>query len=140
MTDHTYAICVGQSSKSWIDSMTYGGLTKPSQELLQLVELLEKEFAKIHGDEFGNRSNAMKDLISTLQSVCQHVPPEVIKLFSKWRIYARCRYLNKKRTEAAILKKIENRKKKAMKVVKVNQNPSDDAARSKQKKMKKIIT
>lgn len=148
VTDHTYAQCIGVSSKSWIDSMSYGGLTKPSEELLQWVEKLEKEFDTIHGNEFGERSNVMKDLISTLASVCQHVPLEVIKLYSKFRIYARCRFLNKKRLEAAILKKIEKRRIKALKVIeglKVievtegSQFPIDDLSRSKRKKMKKII-
>lgn len=139
ITDHTYARYIGVSSKSWKDSLSFGGLTKPSEEILQWVEKLEKEFDFIHGDEFGYRSNVMKDLISTLASVCQYVPLEVIKLYSKFRIYSRCRNLNKKRLEAAILKKIENRRKKAMNIAKGSQYPIDDLARSKRKKMKKII-
>lgn len=151
VTDHSYAQYIGPPSNSWIDCLSYGGLTKPSVELLGWVNKLEKEFLHIHGDTFENRFSVKKHLISTFESVCPLVPLDVIQLYSKFRIYARCRFLNKKRLEAAILKRIENRKLKAMAFAKTKESlqvnaaanvcnlQTDDLSRSKNKKMKKII-
>lgn len=146
VTDHTYARYLGSLSNSWIDRLTYGGLTKPSDELLSWVQSLEKQFTRIHGTEFGERTDALKNLISVLQSDCSHVPIEIVRLYAKFRIHARCRYLNKVKLETAILKRIETRKARAVLAIANQakpadlQQPSDDLSRAKMKKMKKIVS
>lgn len=146
VTDHTYAKYLGPKSNSWIDYLTYGGLTKPSQQLVDWVTMLEKEFFVIHGEDFGDRDNAMKGLVSALKSSCQQVPVEVIQVFSRFRIYARCRFLNKQKFEAAIIQRIEKRKANAIaaEAAKANvlskpQHQTDDLSRSKNKKLRKIV-
>lgn len=143
-TDHTYARYLGSLSNSWIDRLTYGGLTKPSNELLSWIQSLEKQFTHVHGTELGERTDAVKNIISVLQSNCSHVPTEVIRLYAKFRIHARCRYLNKVKLEAAILKRVEKRKARAAEANQTKalnlQQPTDDFSRAKMKKMKKIIS
>lgn len=83
-----------EPSSSWIDSISYGGLTKPAEQVLDWVHALETEFLKIH--EFNNRTNIKKELIKTMEVNCKGVPNDVISLFARSRIFMRCKYLNKK--------------------------------------------
>lgn len=109
VTDHTYAKRTGTQSSSWINRVSYGGLTKPTDEVLQWVRSMEVVFIQIHGDEFTDRANIRKSLICELEAECPVVPPMVINLFARSRIYMRCKFLNKQREVKAILLTILNR-------------------------------
>lgn len=71
-----------------------------------------------------------------MQTNCNQVPKKVIQLFAKARIYMRCKYLNKKRMEEALLKNLEKKKGGATK----RKSSDSTDLRSKSKKMKKIIS
>ncbi|KAJ6648509.1 Transposable element P transposase, partial [Pseudolycoriella hygida] len=109
ITDHTYAKRIGIESSSWIDRVSYGGLTKPSNEVMQWVRRMENVFIEIHGDEFNNRMNIRKLLISELEAECKEVPSLVINLYARSRIYMRCKFLNKQREEKALLLRVLKR-------------------------------
>lgn len=70
--------------------------------------MLEQSFLNVHGDEFSYRENIKQELIQSMKENCPDVSNEVINLFVKSRIYMRCKYLNKKRVEEAMLKRKEN--------------------------------
>lgn len=89
--------------------MSYGGLTKPTQQVSEWVKSLEEIFLSTHGDVFINRFNILRKLIETMKEKCPGVPDEVITLFARSRIYMRCKYLNKKRLEEALLKRKETK-------------------------------
>ncbi|KAJ6639291.1 Transposable element P transposase [Pseudolycoriella hygida] len=130
ITDHTYAKRIGIESSSWIDRVSYGGLTKPSNEVMQWVRRMENVFIEIHGDEFNNRMNIRKLLISELEAECKEVPSLVINLYARSRIYMRCKFLNKQREEKALL----------LRVLKRPRDSLSDISRAKIKKMQKIVT
>lgn len=134
ITDHTYSKKTVVSS-SWIDTLTYGGLSKPSDELLKWVHVMEDEFLSVHGSEFNDRVDIMRKLIHTIQEKFPKIPTDIVKLFAKSRIYMRCKYLNKKRVEEALLKK-----KIWPRSVKRKGELQDDSLRKRSKKMKKIVT
>lgn len=108
---------------------------KPTEQVLQWVRDMEQTFLKLHGSEFNYRMNVKKQLIQTLQVECTNVPKAVINLFAKTRIYMRCKFLNKKRVEEALLQK----HKKNEQANKRGAHALEDLSRSKAKKMKKII-
>lgn len=137
VTDHTYAKRIGIQSSSWIDRVSYGGLTKPTDEVLQWVRRMEHVFIQTHGDEFTDRVNIKKRLISELEAECTDVPSLVINLYARSRIYMRCKFLNKQREEKAILLKILKRQAVKRKSLR---DTLDDASRAKIKKMQKIVT
>lgn len=83
--------------------MSYGGLTKPTDEVLRWVHNLEEKFLQIHGAEFKIRENVRKELEHSLFSECTDVPNEVVKLFAKTRIYMRCKHLNQKKSKSGFV-------------------------------------
>lgn len=137
LTDHTYAKRVGISSTSWIDHITHGGLTKPTDEVMNWVRSMENVFLQLHDDAFTDRTNIMKNLIQELEEHCAGFPNKVVNLFARSRIYMRCKYLNKKMEEKALLQRILKRK--AAKHKLLVRGSIDDASRAKAKKMRKII-
>lgn len=134
ISDHTYAVRTDMCSQSWIDSVSYGGLTKPSEKVLQWVKDLEEKFLQIHGTEFNSRENIQKDLVDTLLTERSHVPAEVVKLFA--RSHMRVKFLNKKRKEEAFLKRLMTKRERNLKRKNVE---NDDMMRAKVKKLKKTV-
>lgn len=118
--------------------MSYGGLTKPSELVLQWTKRMDKVFVAVHGETFGDRTFIRKKLIQTLEENCIDIPIEVIRLFAKTRIYMRCKYLNKLKVEQALIKKIEKRAQKALK--RCADPLNNETSRSSIKKMKKITS
>lgn len=117
--------------------MSHGGLTKPTNEVSEWVQSLEAEFLNVHGEEFNYRRNILRELIETFKKNCQGVPHEIITLFARSRIYMRCKYLNKKRVEQAMLQRKER---KEARLLKRKGDMSEDLARSKAKKMRKTVS
>lgn len=140
ISDHTYVKRNAAFSPSWIDSISYGGLTKPTEEVMQWVRNMETVFVRIHGDEFTNRNNIKKQLIEEMEAQCRSVPKEVIALYARSRIFMRCKYLNKKKVEEAILNRIEMRKAAKRKLLTDAGNSLDDLSRARSKKIRKLVS
>lgn len=107
IADHTYSVMEKTKSSSWVNQLSFGGLTKPSNKFLNVMVELEKQFISIHGESFLKEPNILKNLIKRLNDRYKEVPIEVIKLYAKTRIHIRCKYLNKVAKEQAILKAAE---------------------------------
>lgn len=136
MTDHTYCQRDGLKSSSWIDRVSYGGLTKPTDQVLKWVRDMESVFIQTHGDEFVDRSNIKTRLVYRLQSECPEIPKLIINLYARTRIFIRCKFLNKQKEEKSILQRIEKRRSAATKR-KITCESLDDASRAKNKKNEK---
>lgn len=111
---------------------------KPNNEVVQWVHDMENVFLQIHGEEFSDRVNIKRKLIDAMEATCPHVPNKVIQVFARSRIHMRCKFLNKKNQERALLLKIAKRN--AAKRKASNCESLDDSSRAKSKKMKKIVT
>ncbi len=83
------------ASCPWIDIMSYGGLTRPSQEWLNQVKLFEEEFQKVHGTEISREAKIIQSLETHLQEKFPVVPKDLVKFYSKMRIHFRLKYLRR---------------------------------------------
>ncbi len=77
----------------WIDVLSYGGLTKPSEEWLNQVYGFEEVFKEIHGTGISKDSNLISNLKNTLSTRFPEVDIGLIKFYSKMRIHFRIKYL-----------------------------------------------
>ena len=92
----------------------------------------------MHGDDsFSYRTNVKKNIIQMMQENCPDIPNEIIQLFARSRIYMRCKYLNKRMLEESLQKKVDRIQRTA--AIKRSGVTLGDEARSKTKKMRKII-
>lgn len=90
--DDTY-IAGNSTSYSWVDHLSEGGLCKPSNELMENMQLLEKVFRQLNGDALLITSDYLKKHLNASHSVNCH--PKVKKLFFRTRMYFTIRKLNK---------------------------------------------
>ncbi|KAB0805345.1 hypothetical protein PPYR_02315 [Photinus pyralis] len=92
---HSYAM------PSWVQSLSFGGLIQPSAEWMRQMQVMETYFIKFHKDNFSPGKIIIKRttnyIIKKLQKKKIDVPYELVKSFSKQRIFIRIKYLNLKR-------------------------------------------
>lgn len=93
------------SSFTWIDHLSEGGLQKPTQHFMTEIEKLEAIFDSVNKPDLLISKHYLKNLFD--RSVEVHCSDSVKKLFFKCRIYFRLRELNK-----ALLDKTKSRKKR----------------------------
>lgn len=101
------------SKISFVSAVSQGGLTKPDDVILNMVQNMENEFFKIHGKHFTKQANIRLNLISVIKQKYPNIPQDMVNLFARSRIYFRCNYLNKAAQDATIKERIERRKLKA---------------------------
>ena len=103
---HNYAI------PSWLQNLSFGGLTEPSREWAAQALELEKYFKKRHKINFKSNHNIVKSTTSYLTKKVPDVPEKLVQSFSRQRIFVRINFLNLKRDEAKLRKRscTKNRK------------------------------
>ncbi len=97
---------------SFVSAVSQGGLTKPDDIILNMVQNMENEFFKIHGKTFTKQPNIRLNLVSVIKNKYPNIPNDIVNLFARSRIYFRCNYLNKVAHDAVITARIESRKQK----------------------------
>lgn len=100
-TEHT-----NDCQKSWIQELSLGGLTEPSEEFFNVIKNLESMFVK-NTKKTANFKKVIgvKNLLTqTMKKEAPNVPKEVIDLFVRRRIAMRVKYLNKQRKNVTTLK------------------------------------
>ena len=89
---HTY------SMPSWVQSLSFGGLTEPSDSWAKNVEVMNKFFIKYHKETFKAKKNIVKNTVKYISKKCTQlgteVPLELIRGFVRQRIFIRIKYLN----------------------------------------------
>lgn len=112
------------SMPSWIQSLSFGGLTQPSDEWTQQVTLMDKYFQKYHRQEFCDKKDVIKKTTEYIATKVTDVPKELIHSFARQRIFVRIKFLNLKKDETKSLKRKAS---------------INDARRKISKKFKKIL-
>ncbi len=77
----------------WIESYSFGGLTKPSSSWFERFKQFEGEFSNIHGQTILHEPNIIKKLEIHLSAKFPDIPKAVIALYSKTRIHIRIKFL-----------------------------------------------
>ena len=85
------------TSSTWIESLSRGGLTVPSDSFLIACHAFEKEFNLFHNSHENHVDeglNVTKRMTSLLMSKHPSWPEDILKLFVKTRTFIRLKYLN----------------------------------------------
>lgn len=80
------------SSYTWVDQISEGGLKKPSREFQNKIKSLENIFFKCNKNDVYTGSKFLVKLLNESENVDLSI--EVKKLYYKTRLYIRIRYLN----------------------------------------------
>lgn len=83
-----------QSTYTWIDELSEGGLKKPTEEFLTKLKKLELIFNVINKDNINTNSNYLSNLLSKVKH--NDLDDKIKTLFFRCRMYFRIRELNKK--------------------------------------------
>jgi hypothetical protein len=105
-------------SRNWIQSVSKGYLSYPSDELMNISKIAEKCFNDFHGEYFSTEDYVIQKVINLIKKDNEYldcIPEEVLQCLVRTRTYIRVREINKKQY-------------------------SKNDARRKNKKMKKIIS
>jgi len=114
--DHSY------SAPSWVQYLSFGGLTEPSTDWVKQAKIFETLFKKFHKEKIDTESNIVKRLTKLIKKRCD-MPEDLIKAFILQRTYIRIKLLN----DNLIAERSEGKK-------------TSSTDRKSTKKMKKIIT
>lgn len=124
LLDHDYAF-----PTSYVQHLSLGGLTKPSEMWMNQAAMLEKSFKNFHGLAASNTKNVCQKLSQMLKVKYPHIPSVLVDHFVRHRTYIRVETLNK------ILKQKKLQKNSVKRLIK----PISAPLNSKQKKMKKVL-
>lgn len=110
---HNYAI------PSWVQSLSFGGLTEPAEEWLQVTKM-DKYFIRFHPEKFSFSKEILKKTTNQIFTKIKEVPIDLVKSFCRQRIFVRIKYLNfqnedlksEKRKATTISKKVSKKFKK----------------------------
>lgn len=81
----------------WIETLSRGGLTTPSKEVLEMVEVGNKIFENIHGEEHGwlrKEGALVSNFHKTLSDKFPNIPTKLLRRFSRTRVFIRIKFLN----------------------------------------------
>lgn len=93
------------SMPSWVQQLSFGGLTQPSEEWMKNVEKMETFFNKFHKGTLRTGKNIVIRTHKYISKKCPNVPQILVKSFSKQRIFIRIKYLNCQRKLAQGVKR-----------------------------------
>ena len=94
-----------ESKFQWIEHLSRGGLTKPSDSWMKKIMEFENIFSSLHGTDFCKEGNVIKKLQSRIYRLHPDIDMSVIKCYATVRTYARIKYLNSEIKRAAQLKR-----------------------------------
>jgi hypothetical protein len=103
-------------SGNWIQSVSKGYLSHPSDELMIISKIAEKCFNNFHGEYFSKEDYVIQKVINLIKKDNEYlncIPEEVLQCLVRTRTYIRVREINKKQ----YLKNDERRKNKKMKKI-----------------------
>ena len=86
-------------NSSWIEILSRGGLTVPSDQFFSTILKLDKKFVNHHGSYISFEKNVMESLSTSLIMEFPDFDPDVINAFVKTRTFIRIRSLNAKLKE-----------------------------------------
>ena len=104
----------GSQPPAWINRISMGGLTVASDEFMALVGEFEKDFVAVHGNTLSfDETGAIKKVEDQIRTNHPEVGFQLIKAFSRGRVFLRQRFLNFRRKEInAEEKRLKNRHKR----------------------------
>lgn len=117
---HSYAM------PSWVQSLSFGGLTEPSSSWKSDVERLDKWFVKIHKEKFKIKTKIVNRTTNFISKKEPLLAKKLINSFVRQRVFVRIKYLNLKKAEESY--SLNKRKR------------DTDEDRRFSKKMKKTVT
>ena len=77
----------------WIDTFSFGGLTRPSSAWLEQYQKFEGEFNNLFGDKIAREPMVINKLEKHLSKKFPESPLQVVKFYSKMRIHIRIKYM-----------------------------------------------
>lgn len=105
---YTYA----KSANTWVNELSLGGLTEPTEDFNKKISILENEFQKYCKKGVPKCPGIKKKLVLHMEKKVGCLPNDEIELFIRRRLIMRVKFLNKQKV---ILGK-EKQKKKIKKV------------------------
>ncbi|KAL4103206.1 hypothetical protein QTP88_018583 [Uroleucon formosanum] len=113
--DHSY------SAPSWLQHLSYGGLTEPTVTWVEKAKVFENMFKTFYKDKINPDANIVKRLSKLIKKKCYDMPENLIKSFVLQRTYIRIKQLNNN-------------------LIATQKRPYNDTDRKSKEKMKKITT
>ncbi len=95
----------------WIDAVSYGGLTKPSQAWLDQVLEFERVFQKLHGSDISRQPMLISKFAEELAKTFPQTSPTLLMYYAKTRVHIRLKFLKNKFKKSSL----ENRNKRKVK-------------------------
>lgn len=103
--DHSY------STPSWLQHLSFGGLTEPTTDWINKAKDFEKLFKKFHTEKINTDTNVTKRLTNLIKKKYD-MPEDLIKAFVLQRTYIRIKLLNDNLTDEYKKQKINKKMKK----------------------------
>ncbi len=79
----------------WIETVSYGGLTKPTAIFLTQIQEFEETFKRLHGQGISREEGIIQKLKSELAARHPSVPDDILSLYSKTRTHIRIKFLKR---------------------------------------------
>ena len=99
----------GRAPPIWINSISQGGLTVPSDSFLSMIESFEVVFKSIHGEELSYEKGAIDRVVNKIRDLYPDKPLPIVKSYARGRFYLRLRYLNFCRREIIAQEKLSKK-------------------------------
>lgn len=96
---HSYAM------PSWVQSLSFGGLTEPSLSWKENVEKMDKWFIKLHRNNFKFKTNIVKRTSHFIFRKVSNILYKLVYSFVKQRVFIRIKYINTKKDETSSVKR-----------------------------------
>lgn len=97
-----------ENNFSWVNHLSEGGLTKPSEEFMVKMEQLEKIFMDVNSDSLHICKGYIQNLLTKSSQI--NCSEKVKKLFFRSRMYFRMRKLNQNLFEMSLSRKRKQKK------------------------------
>ncbi len=78
----------------WLAALSRGGLIQPSEEFFQQIQVLEKLFNQIHGNEITRNTDVVQSFLNCALKQNLSIHPKICLRFAKTRVFIRLKFLN----------------------------------------------
>jgi hypothetical protein len=85
---HSYSL------PSWVQNLSFGGLTEPSAKWLQQVDAMNNYFEELHKDIFSQKIKIVEETTDYIAEKLRDIPRELVRSFCKQRVFIRIKFLN----------------------------------------------
>lgn len=107
----------------YLNAISLGGLTVPSDSFRELIEGFERVFVSIHGETLSYESGAISRVRDRIAELYPNAPPAIVRAFARGRLFLRIKFLNFVRHEEEAAERAKKKKDKAAAAAEAGLNP-----------------